>query len=190
MSGLSHTGRLHYVKDHFGAGTGDEMVPSEGRNGGNQKREMRFAKAFPEFLLVACVSGALWYIPNQKKNGLKEGSILSLALLDLMDCKSYSVLLEQEACSGHRQKSYLDTIGWHTKLGSIADCRTGPSVFEWWEPKELNVPIESEDEEARKERLLGMNGDAAVVVRSAKPQQTFAAVLHKRLAEVTCRNLG
>lgn len=61
---------------------------------------------------------------------------------------------------------------------------------EWCEPEELNVPIENEDKEVRKEGFLGMKQNATMVAKYVGQQGTFTLVRHKWFAEFLGRELG
>lgn len=58
------------------------------------------------------------------------------------------------------------------------------------EPDEKERPIESKDEEIRKERLLGMEWYAFVIVKSAKRQRTVIVVRHEWFIGLIAREVG
>lgn len=121
-----------------------------------------------------------------------EGKILSLARIDAWIITVMEGFASRESRVGHRQKTFADTFARNVKLQLHRFTlvgRTRQSV-EWCEPKELNVPIERENEEARKEAVLGMNWRATMMVKSSRRQVKFITVCHEWSADYTGRGLG
>lgn len=109
----------------------------------------------PYLLLV--YQEILGYIAFQKENTYVEWSILPLLWLDAWITSVVECFSKWETRSWHRLKRYADPFGKNMKMEVNLIVGQIQGFIEWWEPKELIVPSESEDENSRTEGLLVMN---------------------------------
>lgn len=61
---------------------------------------------------------------------------------------------------------------------------------EWSEAKDLEVPLENEEDHARRKELLGLKQRARAVATSTRQQRTLVAVQHEWYHEFIGTELG
>lgn len=75
------------------------------------------------------------------------------------------------------RKKYSDTFGRSLKIAVRQVVGQIRQFVELWEPEELQVPIESEEEDARKKAVLDMEQEATVLVDSATTNKIHYCIL-------------